>query len=56
MFMATDYLIFAKELSYELSKSKKRGKIITKLWKSIIKSPKLLEIEKKIVWEVALGG
>ena len=32
---ASDFLIFAQGLSYGLSKSKKRGKIITKLWKII---------------------
>ena len=42
MFMATkvasDFLIFAQGISYGLSKSKKQGKIITKLWKIITKS------------------
>ena len=42
MFMATkiasDFLIFSWGLSYGLSKSKKWGKIITKLWKIITKS------------------
>ena len=33
------FLIFAWGLSYGLSKLKKRGKIITKLWKIITKSP-----------------
>ena len=33
-----DFLIFAKRLCYGLSKSKKRGKIIKKLWKIITKS------------------
>ena len=32
------FLIFSQGLSYGLSKSKKRGKIITKLWKIITKS------------------
>ena len=36
--VASDFLIFAYGLSYGLSKSKKRGKIITKLWKIITKS------------------
>ena len=35
---ASDFLIFAQGLSYGLSKSKKRGKIITKFWKTITKS------------------
>ena len=35
---ASDILIFARGLSYGLSKSKKQGKIITKLWKIITKS------------------
>ena len=33
------FLIFAWGLSYGLSKSKKGGKIVTKLWKIITKSP-----------------
>ena len=37
--IASDFLIFAYGLSYGLSKSKKRGKIVTKLWKIITKSP-----------------
>ena len=36
--VASDCLIFAWGLSYGLSNSKKRGKIITKLWKVISKS------------------
>ena len=36
--IASDFLIFVSGLSYGLSKSKKRGKIITKLWKIITKS------------------
>ena len=35
---ASDFLIFAWGLCYGLSKSKNRGKIITKLWKIITKS------------------
>ena len=35
---ASDFLIFVWGLSYGLSKSKKRGKIVTKLWKIITKS------------------
>ena len=37
--VASDFLIFVQGLSYGLPKSKKRGKIITKLWKIITKSP-----------------
>ena len=44
--IASDFIIFAwglsyvlTDISYGLSKSKKRGKIITKLWKIITKSP-----------------
>ena len=36
--LASDFLIFVQGLSYGLSKLKKRGKIITKLWKIITKS------------------
>ena len=36
--VASDFLIFAYGLSYGLSKSKIRGKIVTKLWKIITKS------------------
>ena len=36
--VASDFLIFAWGLSYGLSKSIKRGKIVTKLWKIITKS------------------
>ena len=37
--VASDFLIFAQGLSYSLSKSKIRGKIITELWKIITLSP-----------------
>ena len=36
--VASDFLIFVWGLSYGLPKSKKRGKIITKLWNIIIKA------------------
>ena len=46
--LASDFLIFASGLVYGLSKSKKRGKIITKLWK-IITGHKLKNLRHRCV-------